>query len=91
MNSTLEKLVLFNLESFLGYIPELECRFRKDLGLSSAYLKKIILAACFSLGMQISDKDYNRLLFVSNHKTIKDFIKELEKRGINNNSSVSIH
>ena len=88
MNNTLEKLVLFNLKTFLGYTPALECRFRKDLGLSSAYLKKIILAACFSLDMQISDKDYHRLLFVSSHKTIKDFIKELEKRGINNNPSI---
>ena len=87
----LEKLVLFNIKSFLGYTPALECRFRKDLGLSSACLRKIILSACFSLGMQISDKDYNRLFFVSSHKTIKDFIKELKKRGINNNSSVFIH
>jgi len=83
----LEKLVLFNIKSFLGYTPALECRFRKDLGLSSACLRKMILSACFSLGMQISNQEYNRLLFITNCKTIKDFIKELKKRGINNNSS----
>jgi len=87
MSNTLEKLVLFNLETFLGYTPALECRFRKDLGLNSAYLKKIILATCLSLNMQISNQEYNRLLFITNCKTIKDFIKELKKRGINNNSS----
>ena len=75
---TIEELVIFCIEDLIGYTPKLSDRFVADLDLKFSDIEKLGKCLVDSLYLEVSDRDFSKILSIIKNKTVLDLIKVLE-------------